>query len=411
MSGGVRTCPFCAGQTQQRYCRDDGYQTVDIHCDVASLRDYRKDDLIGDRYRVIEPIGKGGATVVFDTEHIGTGQQVAVKVLSVDASTAEGMESVQRFFREARICAALQHDNTAQVFDVGQDCRGALYIAMERLTGETLAAVLQRRIIAEQTLTERETLAIGLGMLNALSAAHELGLVHRDLKPANVMLCLGKDGKQVVKVLDFGIARVENSALTRVGNMPGVPRYMSPEQCRNRKVDGRSDVYSLGCLLFACVTGHPPFEARAALDVMQMHVSKPAPDVRAHSPVQLSERFANAIARSLAKEPSDRFQTAQDMQHELSAILDMHRRASSQRVGTSSADPRKQAESLTKLAQQASDPARAHEYAKAAMKMDPRNLEARRIARLTLANLRRGSGAVPRAMPRDIPPPPTGPDG
>ena len=400
MSQHERTCPNCSARTEALYCANDGYQTIDADRPAQDLREYRTDDVIGGRYRIIEPLGKGAATVVFDTEHIGTGQRIAVKVLSMDPRTQAGMVEVRRFFREARICASLQHANTVQVFDVGQDSGGALYIAMERLTGVTLAKVLQKRLVADETMGQGECVQIAIGVLDALIAAHELGLVHRDLKPANIMLCADEKGGDDVKVLDFGVARTENSALTAAGQMPGAPRYMSPEQCRNRKVDGRSDLYSLGCLMFACIAGRPPFEGRQPLEIMQKHVMQPPPDVRELSQSRLSDRFVAILERSLAKDPSERFQTAEDMKAKLAQLNAAPRRA--HRHGDSgSADPEHQARVLVKMAEQASDPARRYEYAKTAMKLDPRNLEARRMARLTLASLRSASGAVPQ-----VPPPP-----
>jgi eukaryotic-like serine/threonine-protein kinase len=392
---------MCRQQTPLVYCPEDWCPTVVATRAAEDLREYRKDQLIGGRYRIIEPLGKGAATVVFDTEHIGTGQPVAIKLLSVDPRTGDGMDLIQRFFREARICASLNHANTVQVFDVGQDERGAMYIAMERLTGETMSKVMQRKIIADETLSQGETVAIALGVLEALSAAHELGLVHRDLNPANIMLCLDKDGNQNVKVLDFGVARIENSALTRAGQLPGSPRYMSPEQCSNRKVDGRSDLYSVGCLLFALVAGRPPFEARNPISIMKKHILEPVPDVHELSSAPLSPRFVAILKRALEKDPAARFQTAGDMRAALKQ-LNVARRRSGRRMDSGSADEVRQAKVLMKMAQQADDPAVAYEYAKTAMKLDPRNLEARKIARGTLANIRGASGTMPIPAPPDV---------
>lgn len=398
----VRTCPTCGKQTHRLYCADDGWLTIAVERPIQDLREYRTDDVIGDRYRIIEPLGKGVATIVFDAEHVGTGQRVAIKAFTVDPKTDEGMVSVQRFFREARICSSLQHPNTVRVFDVGQDERGALFIAMERLTGETLAKVMQRKIVADETLSQGETVTIGIAVANALMGAHELGLVHRDLNPANIMLGLDPDGQQVVKVLDFGVARIENSVLTRAGQLPGAPRYMSPEQCRNRKIDGRSDLYSLGCLLYACVAGRAPFEGREPLTIMQKHVMEAPPDVHEWSKSRLSDRFVAILEKALQKDPAERFQSATEM-HEALSQLNVNPRRAKHRVDSGAADPARQSKMLATMAQQTSDPARAYEYAKTAMKLDPRNLEARRIARMTLASLRKASGAVP-----VIPPPPGG---
>ncbi len=411
----MRSCPYCGANTLREYCAADGSQTIVVAPPDKDLREYRTDDVIGGRYRIIEPLGKGAATVVFDTEHVGTGQRVAVKLLSVDPTTDEGRVSVQRLFREARICASLEHPNTVRVFDVGQDVGGAFYLAMQRLVGQTLANVLQKKLIADQALTQGETLMIGSQILDALSAAHERGLVHRDLKPANVMLSIDRRGQQSVKVLDFGVARIENSALTRAGQLPGAPRYMSPEQCRNKNIDGRSDLYSLGCLLYACVCTRPPFEARDAVSIMRKHILEAPPDPREVAPSRLSDRFAALILRALEKDPDKRFQSADEMRAVIEQLRVVPQKAGGRRrMDSGSADPVTQSKVLAKMAQQTNDPARAYEYAKSAMELDPKNLQARQVAREMLGRLRRGSGTMRKIPAVDgpstdlpaIPPPP-----
>ena len=401
----IRTCPKCAARTPLPYCAIDGSPTVVAAAATKNLSEYRTDDVVGDRYRIIEPLGKGKATVVFDTEHVGTGQRIAVKLLSADATTAPGMTAIQRLFREARVSASLVHANTVRVFDVGQDRAGALFLAMDRLTGETLAQVLQRKILADEVLSQSETIAIALQVLDALSAAHERGLVHRELKPSNVMLCIDDGGKEVVKVVDFGVARTANSLLTRMGELPGAPAYMSPEQCRGAKVDGRSDLYSLGCLLFCCVCGRPPFEAREPLAVMSKHLSDAPPDPRSISPARLTDRFVEVLHRALSKNADDRYRTAAEMKVALAALVPVPQRAAHRHMGSASSDPLVQAKVLAKMAEQAHSPAQAFEYARAAMKLDPKNLVARRVARNTVSRLRSGSGSMPQVPP---PPPPTG---
>jgi len=403
MADSIRTCPACGARTPLAYCTIDGSPTVVAALVAHNLAEYRKDHVVGDRYRIIEPLGKGKATVVFDTEHVGTGQRVAVKLLSADPTNDDGMVAIQRFFREARVSASLDHPNTVRVFDVGQDRAGALFLAMDRLTGETLAQILQRKLIADETLAQAEAITVGVAVLDALSAAHERGLVHRDLKPSNVMLSIDRRGQEVVKVLDFGVARTMNSALTRLGELPGAPRYMSPEQCAGRRVDGRSDLYSLACLLYCCVASRPPFEGREPLQIMALHLDAAPPDPRTLTSARLSDRFVSVLMTALAKEPDARYRTADEMKAALEHLRVQPTRSPSHRhMGSGSSDPTVQSKVLARMAEQANDPARAYEYARAAMKLDPKNLAARKIARGTLARLRSASGSMP-AVPPPLP--------
>ena len=221
---------------------------------------------------------------------------------------------------------------------------------------------------------------------------------------SKVMLCIGEGGKEVVKVVDFGVARTANSLLTRMGELPGAPAYMSPEQCRGDAVDGRSDLYSLACLLFCCVCGRTPFEGREAIGVMRKQLSEPPPDARDLSPARLSDRFADLLNKALRKDPNERYRTTTEMKAALNALVPVPTRSEHRHMGSGSSDPVVQAKVLAKLAEQANSPAQAFEYARAAMKLDPKNLVARRVARNTMARLRGGSGSMPAAPKPSVPP-------
>ncbi len=262
-------------------------------------------------------LGRGGFGAVYAAEHVGTRQPIAIKML-LSASEA-GTAEVRRFHREAEVTARLRHPNTVRVFDVGQTASGAMYIAMERLHGPTLEEVLRDNLAAGRTLSERDAVNIGISVLKSLSEAHGQGLVHRDLKPANIMLT-DIDGELVVKVLDFGIARLSDSSLTGEGTALGTPAYMSPEQCRGADLDGRSDVYSLGIILFRCVTGVTPFADPNPLVVLFRHATEPLPDLRTASPSALSDEFVAIVTRALAKRREDRFADARVMRDALTAI-------------------------------------------------------------------------------------------
>jgi len=199
------------------------------------------------------------------------------------------------------------------VYDLGQAEDGTLYLTMERLTGASLDDLLNDREDAGKTLSQAEAISVALPILDGLGVAHRAGLVHRDLKPGNIFLAQ-EESQIVPKILDFGIAHTAGSALTAASGSLGTPNYMSPEQCGNLPVDGRSDLYSLGVLLFRCVTGRLPFVAAAALETMKLHRSlEPAPDVALFAPQPLSESFRRCVAKALAKRPVDRFQNVADM--------------------------------------------------------------------------------------------------
>lgn len=272
-------------------------------------------DILDGRYRVEGVLGRGGFGAVYAATHLGTEQKVALKML---LGSGDDEDEVRRFVREARITAKLRHPNTVRVFDVGETESGALYIAMERLHGPTLEERLKDLHRAGEAMEEPEACEIGISVLKSLGEAHRQGVVHRDLKPANVMLTEVED-ERLVKVLDFGIARPQDSSLTGAGTSLGTPAYMSPEQCRGQELDGRSDLYSLGIILFRCVTGQVPFHDRNPLTVMFKHASEPLPDLRARARVPLSDGFATAIVRALSKSPQERYADAKDMRDALMA--------------------------------------------------------------------------------------------
>lgn len=191
---------------------------------------YQDGDELAGRYRVGHALGRGGFGAVYTGEHLGTHQQVAIKMLSPPSSEGEvAREHHERFLREARITARLAHPNTVRVFDVGEAADGPLFLVMELLRGPTLEHVLSRLEEREQTMSELAAIHIALPVLGSLAEAHNAGLVHRDLKPANIMLRGVSGNEPVVKVLDFGCSRTIDSELTSDGIVLGTPGYMSPE--------------------------------------------------------------------------------------------------------------------------------------------------------------------------------------
>ena len=242
---------------------------------------------------------------VYAAEHVVIGRRAAVKVLK--AQYSQDAATVARFFNEARATTAIQHPSIVEVLDVGRMPDGPPYLVMELLAGETLSARLER-----ERLSLDEALYLGCQVTSALAAAHDKGIVHRDLKPDNLFL-VGPVGAERVKILDFGIAKLRSDlpqALveTQTGSLIGTPAYMSPEQCRgvSRDIDHRTDIYSLGLILYQMICGRRPFECEGSGDMIVPHLQQPPPSPSTLVP-GLPAVIEAALLRALAKAPGDRF--------------------------------------------------------------------------------------------------------
>ena len=213
------------------------------------------------RYQILERIGRGGMATVFKAHDPTIGRDVAIKFLH--ASLCEGEDYRARFLQEARAAGGLSHPNIVIVHDVGE-IEGRPYMAMELLSGISLAEELE----TAKTIPVRDTVVMGIQLARALDYAHAKGIVHRDIKPANIMRLAGS---KTIKVTDFGIAHMDNanadSLRTRAGDVLGTPQYMSPEQTRGEKLDGRSDLFSAGIVLYQMVVGHRPFRGDSLVAV------------------------------------------------------------------------------------------------------------------------------------------------
>jgi tRNA A-37 threonylcarbamoyl transferase component Bud32 len=271
------------------------------------------DPLIGQvvlgRYEVLQRIGAGGMGAVYVGRQQAIDRKIALKVLRTDLMNNEHVR--MRFKREADIIAKLKHPNSIQLYDYGETEEGLAIMVMELLNGQSLA----ERLKSDGPLTLIQTLELGEEVCGSLSEAHLYGLVHRDLKPANIFL--NEVGKQIHgKVLDFGIARLldeEATRLTSTGQVFGTPRYMSPEQAMSTAdVDLRSDLYSLGLILYECLVGQPPFVAQTSIQYLSAHSTQEPPKLREHfkdAPVELEQ----LIDRCLAKNADDRPSTAEEV--------------------------------------------------------------------------------------------------
>jgi serine/threonine protein kinase len=265
------------------------------------------------RYRIERELGRGAMGAVYLGRDPKIGRQVAIKTLALSREFAgdELVEARERFFREAETAGRLQHPDIVTIFDAGEEQELA-YIAMEYLKGEDLQAFTQ----APKLLPVPTVLSVVARIADALGYAHSQGVVHRDIKPANAMVDLASD---LVKVTDFGIARVADSARTRTGLVLGTPSYMSPEQMAGRRVDGRSDLYSLGVVLFQLLTGRLPHRSDSMATLMHQIANEVAPDVRSLR-ADLPEGLARVVALTLEKRPEARYASGQLLAADLRAV-------------------------------------------------------------------------------------------
>ena len=265
------------------------------------------------RYQVEKELGKGAMGVVYLGKDPKIGRVVAIKTMALSQEFAgdELVDARERFFREAETAGRLQHQNIVTIFDAGEE-HDLAYIAMEFLKGSDLADYCK----GGQLLPVAKVISIVTRVAEALSYAHTQNVVHRDIKPANIMYELESD---TVKVTDFGIARITDSSKTKTGLVLGTPSFMSPEQLAGKKVDGRSDLYSLGVMLYQMLAGVLPFRGDSMSELMFKIANEEAADIRIIRP-ELSENLANVVALSLSKRPETRYQTGDQFAADLRAV-------------------------------------------------------------------------------------------
>jgi serine/threonine protein kinase len=289
--------------------------------------------VLGDRYGVKELIGEGGMGEVYEAEHLAIGRLVAIKVLH--PKHAQDREAASRLRHEARVAGTLGHPNICAVYDMGRLDDGSPYLVMERLHGETLAERLKR----EKTLAVDDLTDIMEQVLSALVAAHQQGIIHRDLKPDNIFLSRREGMRPVPKLLDFGISKAggldDTMSKQPGGTMPiGTPYYLSPEQARgDRKFDLRVDLWAAGVILYECLVGQRPFDAKNYNALMVSILSaapRPVDDLKPGVPPAL----ARIVDKALSKAPEARFQSAADMQEAVRKINELDTQMMPRRVGS-----------------------------------------------------------------------------
>jgi serine/threonine-protein kinase len=317
---GFRWCPHCKGPhaLSDRVCRATG-RSLD-----GALQEQRQkppvamagqlEGLVLDgKYKLLRQIGAGGIGRVFEAESLEHQRVVAIKLIGVNAAP----ETILRLEREARLVAAIKHPNICEVHDVGRMPNGMPFVVFERLFGETLA----ERTRGVLQLPVRVAIDLFSQMLLGLQTAHEARIIHRDLKPQNVFLADRPGDEPLVKLLDFGFAQdlAATSRITRPGNACGTVQYMSPEQLRVEPLDGRSDLFAVGIMLYEALAGRHPFAASSRIE-LQINILRAAPlPLRVRRP-DVPQALEDLILRTLGRTPAERPASAVELQRELVSV-------------------------------------------------------------------------------------------
>ena len=277
--------------------------------------------VLGDRYRLVSVLGEGGMGTVYLAEHVAIGKQLAVKVLASEFAQQDTYR--RRFLREAQAISQIAHENVVDVTDFGVAPNGSLYLVMELLQGENLADTLQ----TDGALSWARAKSMILQVCRALHAAHDKGILHRDIKPENCFRIKRGANRDFIKVLDFGLAKILGTqtgietSLTGTGRVIGTAEYMSPEQIRGEKLDPRSDIYSVGVVLYEMMTGCVPFAADHYTLVLdqQLH-AQPVPPRQVNPAGDISPELEHAILRAIEKDPARRYQSIREMAESLATV-------------------------------------------------------------------------------------------
>ncbi len=310
-----QACPACNSHYEGGvvFCPKDGTRLV-----AAGASSSLVGQVLGDRYRVTRKLGEGGMGEVYEAAHVYIDKKFALKLLRPEITT--NPEAVARFHQEARSASSIGHENIVGIDDFGRLPDGAVYLAMELLSGQSLA----ERLRTPPTLSLDEVLAISIQACCGLAAAHAKGIVHRDMKPENLFLT-ARHGQLVVKVLDFGIAKVAGEGsqqnLTRTGQVFGTPHYMSPEQALGKSLDHRTDIYSVGVILYEMATGRVPYQAESFMGILTQHITAtPVAPSQLAPERQIPPQFEALILRAMSKEPAQRFASMDEMAQALAQL-------------------------------------------------------------------------------------------
>jgi eukaryotic-like serine/threonine-protein kinase len=314
----VKTCPVCSREFPDnvKFCPNDG-QTLRAKGPLADL----VGQVVADRYHIIKKLGEGGMGTVYLGEHVKMGRKSAIKVMT--QAMSNDPDAVSRFNREAANASRLSHPNICQVYDFGETTDGLIYLAMEFIEGRSLSGLVE----SEGALPPARAASIVKQAADALQVAHDQTIVHRDIKPDNIMVIQAKDGSDVVKVVDFGIAKAvagdeTGQKVTKTGLVVGTPEYMSPEQLSGDKLDGRSDIYSLALVLYKLLTGVLPFQADTAQETMIKRLTDdPEPLAVARPDIAFPEGLQAVMDRALARTVDQRYGSAAEFGRDLAAAV------------------------------------------------------------------------------------------
>ncbi|MFC2165970.1 protein kinase [Acidobacteriota bacterium] len=309
-------CPKCDFENPdtQKFCGECGTQLGKDIPEVTRTietpaQELTRGTLFADRYEIIEQLGLGGMGAVYRAYDKELKEDVALKLIRPDISSEK--KTIERFNSELKLARKIIHKNVGRMYEL-MEYEGTRFITMEYVTGEDLKSLIRR----VKRLDAGTAITIAMQVCEGLEEAHHLGVVHRDLKPSNIMI--DKDGK--ARIMDFGIARsIEAKGITDRGVMIGTPEYLSPEQAETKEVDHRSDIYSLGVILYEMVTGQRPFEGETALSVARKHADEISRDPKEINP-QITDELNNAIMKCLEKDKGNRYQNAHELRSELENI-------------------------------------------------------------------------------------------
>lgn len=317
-----KLCLACNRQYEDAglsHCPVDSTQLVNLGRDETKALIGKT---INSKYKVIEVVGKGGMGTVFKAEQLGLGRHVAIKMLK--AQLSEDKVSVKRFEQEATASASLQHPNLITLFDHGMIDEKQPYLVMEFLEGESLNSIIREHGCVNPV----RCLRIFSQVMEGLTAAHAKGVVHRDIKPSNIILIKNEKALDVVKVVDFGLAKLmpwsgkESQHLTKTGEVFGSPIYMSPEQCQGKQLKETSDVYSVAVTLYEALTGKPPFKGRNVVETASMHISSQPPAFEIVRPdLRLSNKLQSVIFKALDKNPQNRYPNMEEFRKALTEAI------------------------------------------------------------------------------------------
>jgi hypothetical protein len=313
----LKICPTCGTEypLSERFCPRDG----------SALRTAggESNDLVGQivaQFHIIKKLGEGGMGQVYLAEHVKMQRKAALKVMNPGMN--QDPDAIARFNREANNASKINHPNVCQIFDFGETPDGLIFLAMEFIEGQSLTALIEKT----GSLPAPRAASIIHQAADALGVAHDYGIVHRDLKPDNIMIAKNRDGSDMVKVVDFGIAKASTSdaqKVTKTGLVVGTPEYMSPEQLAGDQLDGRSDIYSLGLVAFNCLTGTLPFPSKSAQEAMIMRLTDQPKKLADMKPdVQWPAELQAVMDKALARDANDRYQTAPEFGRDMTRAVE-----------------------------------------------------------------------------------------